>query len=54
VRYGQGPPRGSTAGKGLDQVPERDLDRATILALVGGAALAAYLGTSLLLRTEEL
>ncbi len=30
------------------------LDRAVILALVGGAALAAYLGTALLLRTEEI
>ncbi len=30
------------------------LDRAAILALVGGAALAAYLGTALLLRTEEI
>ena len=30
------------------------LDRAVILALVGGGALAAYLGTALLLRTEEI
>ncbi len=30
------------------------LDRALILALVGGAALAAYLGVALVLRTEEI
>jgi hypothetical protein len=29
------------------------LDRAVILALVGGAALAAYLGVAFVLRTEE-
>ncbi len=30
------------------------LDRALILAVIGGASLAAYLGTALLLKTEEL
>jgi hypothetical protein len=31
-----------------------NLDRAVILCIVGGAALAAYLGIALLLRTEEI
>lgn len=44
----------ATAGTALLGTGSNALDRLAILALVGGASLAAYLGTAHLLRAEEL